>query len=57
MADINNQLTINALNALRENVKNNSRIVEAFDEYNSNLATAWASSSSSFQQQFTANRH
>jgi hypothetical protein len=53
MADINNQLTINALNALRENVKNNSRIVEAIAEYNSNLATAWASSSTSFQQQFT----
>ncbi|MGA7368180.1 MAG: hypothetical protein WBX01_03555 [Nitrososphaeraceae archaeon] len=53
MADINNQLTINALNALRENVKNNSRIVEAIAEYNSNLATAWASSSSSIQQQFT----
>lgn len=57
MADINNQLTINALNALRENVRNNSRIVEAIAEYNSNLATAWASSSSSFQQQFTPSRH
>ncbi|HZD34130.1 MAG TPA: hypothetical protein VE130_02910 [Nitrososphaeraceae archaeon] len=57
MADINNQLTINALHALRENVKNSSRTVEAIAEYNSNLATAWASSSSSFQQQFTPSRH
>ena len=57
MADINNQLTINALNALRENVKNCSRTVEAIAEYNSNLATAWASSSSTFQQQFTPSRH
>jgi len=57
MADINNQLTINALNALRENVKNCSRTVEAIAEYNSSLATAWASSSSTFQQQFTPSRH
>jgi len=57
MADINNRLTINALNALRENVKNCSRTVEANAEYNSSLATAWASSSSTFQQQFTPSRH
>jgi len=52
VADINNQLTINALNVLRENVKNFSRTVEAATEYNSNLARSWASSYSSFQQQF-----
>ena len=51
MTDINNQLTINVLNALRENVKNYSRTVEATAEFNSNLAKAWASSYSSVQQQ------
>ena len=53
MTDINNQLTINVLNALRENVKNYSRTVEATAEFNSNLAKAWTSSYSSVQQQFT----
>lgn len=56
IADINNQLAINALNVLRENVRNYSKTVEAAAEYNSNLANAWASSYSSFQQQFTTNR-
>ncbi|MPZ07569.1 MAG: hypothetical protein GEU26_14335 [Nitrososphaeraceae archaeon] len=57
VADINNQLTINALNVLRENVKNFSRTVEAAAEYNSNLAKSWASSYPSFQpQQFTASK-
>jgi hypothetical protein len=53
MADINHQLTLNVLNALRENVKNYSRTVEASAEFNSNLAKAWASSYSSIQHQFT----
>ena len=52
IADINNQLTINALNALRENVKNASRTVEATSEFNSNIARAWATSYSAVQQQF-----
>jgi hypothetical protein len=52
IADINNQLTINALNALRENVKNFSRTVEASTEFNSNIARAWATSYSAVQQQF-----
>jgi hypothetical protein len=57
VADINNQLTINALNVLRENVKNFSRTVEAAAEYNSNLARSWASSYLSFQpQQFMPGR-
>ena len=56
ITDFNNQLTINALNVLREAVKNYSRTVEAAAEYNSNLTKAWASSYSSFQQQFTTNR-
>ena len=41
VADTNNQLTINALNVLRENVKNFSRTVEAAAGYNSNLAKTW----------------
>jgi hypothetical protein len=57
IADINNQLTINALNVLRENVKNISRTVEAAAEYNSSLVRSWASSYPSFQpQQFAASR-
>lgn len=57
VADINNQLTINALNVARENVKNFSRTVEAAAGYNSNLARAWASSYPTFQpQQFTIGR-
>jgi len=52
IADINNQLTINALNALRENVKNATRTVEATSEFNSNIARAWATSYSAVQQQF-----
>ena len=53
MADINHQLTLNVLNALRENVKSYSRTVEASAEFNSNLVKAWTSSYSSVQQQFT----
>jgi hypothetical protein len=58
LADINNQLTITALNVLGENMKNFSRTLEAAAEYNSNLAKSWASSSyPSFQpQQFTASK-
>jgi hypothetical protein len=56
IADINNQLTINALNALRENVKNANRTVEATAEFNSNMARAWATSSSAVQQQFATRR-
>ena len=57
VADTNNQLAINALNVLRENVKNFSRTVEAAAEYNSNLAKSWASTYPTFQpQQFTSVR-
>jgi len=52
IVDINNQLTINALNALGENVKNFSRTVEASAEFNSNIARVWATSYSAVQQQF-----
>ncbi len=52
IADINNQLTINALHALIENVKNFSRTVETTAEFNSNIARAWATSYSAVQQQF-----
>lgn len=56
ITDISNQLTINALNALRENVKNASRTVEATSEFNSNIAGAWATSYSAVQQQFATRR-
>lgn len=57
VADTNNQLAINALNVLRENVKNFSRTVEAAAEYNSNLAKSWASTYPTFQaQQFSSFR-
>jgi hypothetical protein len=52
MADISNQLTINALNALRESVKNSSRTVEATAQFNANVAKAWKTSYSAVQQQF-----
>lgn len=51
IAEINNQLTINALNTLRDNVRNSCRSVEATGEFNSNLAKAWATSYSAVQQQ------
>jgi hypothetical protein len=51
IAEINNQLTINALNAFRENVRNSSRAVVSTAEFNSNLAKAWATSYSAVQQQ------
>lgn len=48
----NNQLTINALDAARENVKIYSRTVDAITEFNTNVAKAWTSFYSAQQQQF-----
>lgn len=53
VTDINAQFAINALNATRENLKNNRRMVKAAAEYNSNITNAWISSLSPFQKQFT----
>jgi hypothetical protein len=48
----NNQLTINALDAARENVKIYSRSVNAVTEFNTNVVKAWTSLYSAQQQQF-----
>ncbi len=48
----NNQLTINALDAARENVKIYGRTVDAITEFNHNVAKAWTSFYSAQQQQF-----
>lgn len=47
---INNQLTINSLDAARENLKIYTRTVDAITEFNSNLAKAWGSFFSQQQQ-------
>lgn len=49
---INNQLTINALDAARENVKIYGKTVDAITEFNNNVAKAWTSLYSAQQQQF-----
>ena len=48
----NNQLTINALDAARENVKIYSRTVDAITEFNTNVVKAWTSLYSAQQQQY-----
>ena len=48
----NNQLTINALDAARENVKIYSRTVDAITEFNTNVVKAWTSLYSAEHQQF-----
>lgn len=48
----NNQLTINALDAARENVKIYSRTVDAMTEFNTNVVKAWTSLYSAQQQHF-----
>ena len=53
ITDLNAQFAINALNATRENLKNNRRMVKAAVEFNSNIANVWVSSLSPFQKQFT----
>ena len=49
---INNQLTINALDAARENLKIYNRTVDALTEFNTNVAKAWTAFYSQAQQQF-----
>jgi hypothetical protein len=53
ITEINSQFVINALNATKENIKNNRRLVQATIEYGSNVANAWTSTLSSFQNQYT----
>lgn len=50
---INNQLTINALDAARENLKIYNRTVDAVTEFGTNVAKAWTSFYTQAQQQFT----
>jgi len=49
---INNQLTINALDAARENMKIYNRTMDAVNEFNTNVIRAWTSFFSAQQQQF-----
>jgi hypothetical protein len=50
---INNQLTINTLDATRENLKIYNRTVDAFTDFGTNAAKAWTAFYSQAQQQFT----
>jgi hypothetical protein len=49
---INNQLTINALDAARDNLKIYDRTIDSITEFNTNVAKAWASFFSVQQEQF-----
>jgi hypothetical protein len=49
---INNQLTINALDAARENLKIYNKTIDAVTEFNTNAAKAWNSLFTTQQQQF-----
>jgi hypothetical protein len=49
---INNQLTINSLDAARENLKIYNRTIDAVTEFNTNAAKAWNSFFTAQQQQF-----
>jgi hypothetical protein len=50
--NINNQLTINTLDAARDNLKIYDRTIDSFTEFNTNVAKAWASFFSVQQQHF-----
>jgi hypothetical protein len=50
---INNQLTINALDAARENLKIYNRTVDTLTDFTTNIARAWATFFAQQQQQFT----
>ena len=50
---INNQLTINTLDAARENLKIYNRTVDAVTEFGTNVAKAWTAFYSQAQQQLT----
>ena len=49
---INNQLTINALDAARENLKIYNRTVDTMTDFYTNIARAWATFYTHQQQQF-----
>jgi hypothetical protein len=50
---INNQLTINALDAARENLKIYNRTVDTLTDFSTNVARAWTTFFAQQQQQFT----
>lgn len=50
---INNQLTINALDAARENLKIYNRTVDAVTDFSTNVAKAWTAFFAQQTQQFT----
>ena len=50
---INNQLTINALDAARENLKIYNRTVDAVTDFSTNVAKAWMTFLAQQQAQFT----
>jgi hypothetical protein len=50
---INNQLTINALDAARENLKIYNRTIDAVTDFSTNVAKAWTSFFAQQTQQFT----
>jgi hypothetical protein len=50
---INNQLTINALDAARENLKIYNRTVDTLTDFSTNIAKAWTTFFVQQQQQFT----
>src|SRR6266487_3021279 len=52
VADINNHLAINAINAARENLRIYNRTVDAMTEFNTNAVKAWGSYFTSQQQVF-----
>jgi hypothetical protein len=49
---INNQLTINALDAARENLKIYNRTVDTLSDFSTNIAKAWTTFYAQQQQQF-----
>ena len=52
VADINNHLAINAINATRENLRIYNRTVDAMTEFNTNAVKAWGSYFTAQQQVF-----
>lgn len=53
ITEINSQFMINVLNATKENIKNNRRMLKAAAEYGSSFASAWTSTLSLLQNQYT----
>jgi hypothetical protein len=52
---INNQLTVNAINAAAENFRTFNRTIDSVTEFNTNAAKAWNSFVTTQQQQFLHN--